>query len=265
MRACVARPSQQTRSGHDETWASLDDGSGGELSGGWVIAARDRRGGEHRPRDGRERDRQRARQSLPTPSFSTAEAGEQLLAFVSSDGPSGAGKQSATVSGAGLVWTLVKRANSRSGDAEIWTASGRRSLTKRPSPRPRPPSGYDQSLTVVSIEHSTGIGASVTGGAASGAPSVSLTSTGEASLVYADGNDWDRAAARTLGPNQTMLHQYLDTETGDTFWSQYTSAATVAAGASSRSTTPLPRRSVEHGRGRDPRQPAAPPPPLQAR
>jgi len=168
---------------------------------------------------------------VTTPSFSTAEAGEQLLAFVGSDGPSGAGRQSAAVSGAGLVWTLVKRTSSRSGDAEIWSATAAGALTKATVTSTPAASGYDQSLTVVSFEHSIGIGASVTGGAASGAPSVSLSTTGEASLVYADGNDWDRAAARTLGPNQTMLHQYLDTATGDTFWSQYTSAATGAAGS----------------------------------
>ena len=101
--------------------------------------------------------------AVTAPSFSTAEAGEQLLAFVSSDGPS-AGKQSATVSGAGLVWTLVKRASSRSGDAEIWSATAAGALTKATVTSTPAASGYDQSLTVVSFEHSIGIGASVTGG-----------------------------------------------------------------------------------------------------
>ena len=40
--------------------------------------------------------------AVTTPSFHTAAAGETLLAFVSSDGPAGAGKQTATITGAGL-------------------------------------------------------------------------------------------------------------------------------------------------------------------
>jgi hypothetical protein len=41
------------------------------------------------------------------------------------------------------------------------------------------------------------VGASATATAASGAPSLSLTTHGAASLVFAIGNDWDRAVART--------------------------------------------------------------------
>ena len=38
------------------------------------------------------------------------------------------------------------------------------------------------------------------------------------------GNDWDTATGRTLGPNQTMVHQLVDTTTGDTYWLQATAA-----------------------------------------
>ena len=172
------------------------------------------------------------RGTLTTEGFTTAEAGELLLAFVASDGPAGAGKQSAAVSGAGLTWTLVKRANSQSGDAEIWSAKAPTALNNVTVTSAPAVSGYDQSLTVIAMQMSEGIGASVVGGAASGAPSVSLKTTEEGSLVYAVGNDWDAATARTLGPNQMMLHQFLDTGTGDTFWSQYTGQITGAAGES---------------------------------
>ena len=40
--------------------------------------------------------------SVTTSAFGTVAPGEVLLAFVGSDGPGGAGKQSVTVSGAGL-------------------------------------------------------------------------------------------------------------------------------------------------------------------
>jgi hypothetical protein len=165
-----------------------------------------------------------------TQTFTTTEGGEQLFAFVASDGPAGAGKQSATVSSAGLTWTLVARANSRSGDAEIWTARALTPLVNETVTSTPALSGYDQSLTVISMEMSDGAGASVVGGAASGAPSVSLKTTEAEDLVFGVGNDYDSATARTLGPNQVMLSQYLDT-TGDTYWSQYTGAVTGAAGS----------------------------------
>ena len=60
--------------------------------------------------------------AVTTSAFSTTAAGETLVAFVGSDGPSGSGRQSVTVSGGGLTWTLVKRSNGQSGDAEIWAA-----------------------------------------------------------------------------------------------------------------------------------------------
>jgi hypothetical protein len=169
--------------------------------------------------------------TVTTPSFITAEPGEQLLALVASDGPAGGGRQSATISGAGLTWTLVARANSRSGDAEIWAATAPSPLSGATVTSTQAAGGYDQSLTVIAMQMSLGTGASVVGGAASGAPSVSLNTTEEGSLVFAIGNDYDNAAARTLGSNQVMLHQFLDTTTGDTYWSQYTGLITGAAGS----------------------------------
>ena len=45
------------------------------------------------------------------------------------------------------------------------------------------------------------------------------------------GNDWDNAIARTLGPNQTMVHQFL-ANVGDTYWVQRESNATSLSGTS---------------------------------
>ena len=39
---------------------------------------------------------------------------------------------------------------------------------------------------------------------------MSLTTTQANSLVYAAGNDWDQALARTVPANQTMVNQVLD-------------------------------------------------------
>jgi hypothetical protein len=49
------------------------------------------------------------------------------------------------------------------------------------------------------------------------------------SLVIGVGNDWDNGIARTVGPNQTMVHQYLAT-VGDTFWVQRTTNVVPLAG-----------------------------------
>ena len=51
---------------------------------------------------------------------------------------------------------------------------------------------YRGSLTVVAFTGASGAGAVASGGALTGAPSVSLSTTHDGSLVYAVGNDWDR-------------------------------------------------------------------------
>src|SRR5262249_30578624 len=57
-------------------------------------------------------------------SLTVTTAGPALLvAFVSADGPPLANAQSATVSSAGLAWSLVARSNAQFGTAEIWTAT----------------------------------------------------------------------------------------------------------------------------------------------
>jgi hypothetical protein len=165
-----------------------------------------------------------------TPSFSTAAAGETLVAFVAADGPRGSGRQTVTVTGAGLTWTLVKRANAQSGDSEIWTAKAPAVLanaTVRSAPLRN---GFDQDLTVIAMEGTGGVGASAVASAPTGAPSLKLTTTKAASLVFAVGNDWDRAVARTLPTGWVSLDQWVDSGSGDTFWSQYTNQTTGAVG-----------------------------------
>ena len=167
--------------------------------------------------------------TVTTPAFHTALAGERLLAFAASDGPSSGG-QTLTISGAGLTWTLVQRANSRLGTADIWTATAAAVLTSATVTSTQSAGGFDQSLTVIAMQGTGGIGASIGGGAPSGAPSVTLTTRGAGSLVFGVGNDWDAATSRTTGANQVLLHQWADGGSGDTFWSQNTTAPVGPAG-----------------------------------
>src|SRR5207237_510365 len=84
-------------------------------------------------------------------------------------------------------------------------------------------------LAFVAADGPAGAGRQSAAGS-SAAPSVTLTTSGPKSLVFAVGNDWDKATARTLGPNQLMLHQFLNTRSGDAFWSQYTGQVTGPTG-----------------------------------
>ena len=167
--------------------------------------------------------------AVTTASFHTALPGELLLAFVASDGPTSAA-QTVTVSGAGLTWTLAGRANSQLGTAEIWRTTASSVVTGTVSST-QARTGYDQSLTVVAIQGSTGVGASTAAGAGSGAPTVNLVTTKTGSLVFGVGNDWDNAIARTLGANQVIQHQWVDTRVNDTFWVQTTSGPSGPAGS----------------------------------
>ena len=90
--------------------------------------------------------------------------------------------------------------------------------------------GLHGSLTVVAFAKAAGIGVTAAGGAATGAPDLSLANTGVGSWVYAVGNDWDNATAHTPVSGQVIVHQRVDTAVGDTFWVQSTAAPNVAAG-----------------------------------
>src|SRR5574342_1131015 len=138
------------------------------------------------------------RGTVTTAAFSTSGANELLLAFVASDGPP-SGTQRATVSGAGLTWSLVVRTNAQAGTSEIWKATAAAPLANVTVRSVPSVTGYDQSLTVVVLSGASGTG-NVTGASApSGAPAVTLLSSAAGSWVFGVGNDWDRAIPRTLG------------------------------------------------------------------
>jgi hypothetical protein len=169
------------------------------------------------------------RGTATTPAFSTAGANRLLLAFVASDGPP-TGLQTATVSGGGLTWMLVRRTNTRAGTSEVWRAFATSALSNVTVQSVQAQANYDQSLTVVALMGANGVGANSGASAASGAPSVALTTTVPNAWVFGVGNDWDNSVGRTLGADQTMVHQWVDTGVGDTFWVQRLNNAIAAAG-----------------------------------
>jgi hypothetical protein len=160
---------------------------------------------------------------LTTAAFSTATPGDLLVAFVAYDGPLG-GPQTATVSGAGLTWQLLKRSNVQAGTSEIWAARATGSLTNV-TVTARPIVGtYHGSLTVIAFTNAAGTGVVAQASAPSGAPDVYVPGVSAGSWVFAVGNDWDRAIARTPVSGQVLVHQWVDTSVGDTFWVQSTAA-----------------------------------------
>jgi hypothetical protein len=171
---------------------------------------------------------QDGRGTQTTPPLTTSTGGELLLCFAASDGPVG---QTVTVSGGGLKWSPVRRADTRAGDAEIWQAVAPAALSGATFTATQSSGGYDQSLEVVAFTGAGGVGASTGVGAASGGPTANVTTTAAGSWVFGVGNDWDRGVARTLRAGQSLEHQWVDTGTGDTFWMQRQTTPAGAAGS----------------------------------
>jgi hypothetical protein len=167
--------------------------------------------------------------TVTTPAFHTAARGEVLIAFVSADSPAATASQSATVTGSGLTWTLVKRANAQPGDAEVWAAHAPRVLNSATITSKLARTSFRQDLTVIAMEGVRGVGASAANSASNGSPGVNLTTTDSTSLVFAVGHDWDNAVGRALPTGWVSLEQWLDKSSHDTYWSQYTNTPTGPA------------------------------------
>ena len=167
--------------------------------------------------------------TMTTPAFSTTTPSDLLVAFVAYDGPTNAA-QTATVSGAGLSWTLVKRSNAQDGTSEIWSAKassllGNATVTSQPAR-----TGFHGSLTVVAFKNASGPGVAGQASAQSGAPDIFIPGVQPGNWVFAVGNDWDSAVARTPVSGQVLVHQRVDTAVGDTFWVQSTAAPSTTTG-----------------------------------
>ncbi|MBW4033461.1 MAG: hypothetical protein HIU88_12500 [Acidobacteria bacterium] len=169
--------------------------------------------------------------SVSSPPLTTT-APDVLIALVGTSGPFGAGMQTSTVSGAGLSWSLVTRANGQSGDSEIWTATASAALSGVTITATEATSSSSQTLTVIAVSGAAGVGASGQASAGTGAPTISLTSTRAGSLVFGVGNDYSAATARTLASGQTLVHELTSTGSGDDYWVQRITGTTASAGNS---------------------------------
>jgi hypothetical protein len=140
--------------------------------------------------------------TLTSAPISTANAGDLLVAFIASDGPSTSASQSfSSVTGGGLIWKLRERTNNQPGTAEIWEAVAPTAVSNLTVTATRSSGSYLGSINVVGFSGaSTTTGGAVgSGNATTGAPTVSLTTTTAGSSVWGVGDDWDQAKARTAG------------------------------------------------------------------
>src|SRR3954464_2331702 len=177
-----------------------------------------------------------------TPLFSTAAAGEVLVAFAASDGPSAANAQTLTISGAGLAWTRVRSIAGRPGVVEIWTATAPSvltnvSVTSTQSVTAGGP--FNQSLTVIAFAGVSGAGTSNAVSGLSTSASAGVVTQAAGSLIYAVGNDFDRALARTVPAGQTKVHEFL-APTGDTLWVETANAPVATAGTTATLSASVP-------------------------
>jgi hypothetical protein len=171
--------------------------------------------------------------------FSTA-PGDLVIAFVGNAGTVFA-NQTIVVSGGGLTWTRVILANGTPGRAEVWRALSPGALSNISVTSTPSAPGFSHSLSVLTFAGAEGVGASASASSDITVPSVSITTTRVGSLIYGVGNDWDSATARTLGPNQSMVHEFLSPTTFDSYWLQRynTPAASVGTVVVLNDTAPL--------------------------
>lgn len=172
--------------------------------------------------------------TIATPSLTTNYPNELLLAFVS--GGPGSGLTVTSVTGASLTWVLVQRTNTQSGTAEIWrtfaptvlsgaTVTATLSASVYSSITVQTFAGVDPSGT----NGSGAIGAIVGANGGSGAPTATLTTTRDNSLVMAVGTDTASATARTPGPSQNLVNQDLSANS-NTYWVQTDETTTLISG-----------------------------------
>jgi len=167
---------------------------------------------------------------ITSPAVSTKTSGELLLAVISASGPSGVSQTITGVSGAGLVWKKVTRANKQAGTAEVWEAYAMTPVTSAKITASLGTTGQDGSITVAAFTGAAPvIGAHATAGGASTHPTVSLITTKPHSLVWAAGEDTTHASTLTPASGQALVHQYADSKVHATYWAQDTTTPVAAA------------------------------------
>jgi RHS repeat-associated protein len=167
---------------------------------------------------------------VTSPGISTKVGGELLLAFVSASGLSGTPQTITGVTGAGLAWKKVARANTQAGTAEIWEAYAQTAVTGAAVTAALGSTGQDGAITVAAFSGAAPVvGAHVVASGISNNPAASLTTTEPHSLVWAAGEDPTHASTLTPASGQALVKQYADANVHATYWAQDTTTPVAAA------------------------------------
>jgi RHS repeat-associated protein len=162
--------------------------------------------------------------AVTSPVLSTKAGADLLVAFVSVAGPAGKAQQVTAVTGGGLRWRQVTRADGQRGTAEVWQAHAPKALSKvrvTAAFRNKP---YDAAITVTAFSGArSAVGARAAGSGPGGAPAVSLKTTGTDSVIWAAGEDPSHLKSRKPDPGQSVVRQVLDASGKVTFWVQHSS------------------------------------------
>ncbi|NMM16932.1 MAG: hypothetical protein HHJ14_07260, partial [Cellulomonas sp.] len=180
-----------------------------------------------------------AQQTVAGSSFIAAPASTSaaatLLLLVASDGPASGAQSVSSVSGCGLTWSLVKRANSSLGVSEAWTATASAAVASCAPKASLSSVGFQGVATLVALTGGK-IGAATAASASSGAARAQLA-LAAGSVAFGVGNDWDDATARTILTGQQSISE-LRASVGDTMWTQKLPATTAASTATVGTSAP---------------------------
>jgi hypothetical protein len=168
-----------------------------------------------------------ASSSISSPSMTTSQAGELIVAFIMSDGSATTKQTISSVTGGGLSWGRRQRSNARSGTSEIWQAVAPTAVSNMVVKANRGNGSYTGSIVVAAFTGASVDGATTAAAGSTGAPTATLSPTRTGSWVWGVGNDGRRAVARTVGANQTKADEYL-APVGGTFWVQRQTAPSTS-------------------------------------
>jgi flagellar hook assembly protein FlgD/PKD repeat protein len=162
--------------------------------------------------------------SLTSPPLSTSSNGELLVAYVSAGGPKSGTQLVTSISGAGLHWTRVARANLGGGTAEVWKAWAVRPVVHS-AVTAKLKNDADGSITVAAYVGATrNINQSAAASGLSATPMARLVTARCNSLVLAVGHDQTHDAAPVPVAGQSLAHSFLDSRVAGAFWIQSVTA-----------------------------------------
>jgi hypothetical protein len=175
-------------------------------------------------------DQKTAANKLVSGTLSTSTGDELLLAFISADGPNTPSQKIKSLTGGGLTWSLVSRANEANGTTEVWQSRAASPLLGLKLTATLNNAGYDGSITLAAFTGAGKIAATAKGAGVAGAPGVTIKPTQANSLIWAVGHDWTTLRTVTPLAGQSMVHVFRDTRVQDMFWTQSQTKPTVGTG-----------------------------------